>query len=325
MVSLPKEWAVKHGIGRGSVVELRLLPNGCLKLIPAASKKEGEESLIEVDDTVTRSMLVREVMLRYLAGYKIIRIKFRGANSYKLSSVVKEAVEKKLIGAEILSESGKEVVIRILVNIEELPVDDIVRQMSQVAAGMLEECAQRFRKCSIIGDFRDIISRDDLVDKLYLYGLRQLYSMLRGYICPEAVGLYSEADILPYSCVMSNIERVADNAAMIAYNCSRLKIEGREKCGARRIADFAYETIMFFRKSVEVFLSRNKMEAYRLLESLPAVIEEREEKLITDMGGLPLEEAVGLKLILLSYRSVVDYSRDILEAVPRLGLGAETI
>ncbi len=324
VVSLPKDWAIKHGISRGSAVELRLLPDGSLKLVPATGKKRVE-AVVEAGEGVTESMLVREVTLRYLAGYKIIRVRLGDAGDYSLAEAVKEAVEKKLIGAEILSESGGEMVIRILVNTEELPVDEIIRQMSRVAAGMLEECAQRFGRCDVGVDFRDIISRDDLVDKLYLYGLRQLYSILRGYTYPEAVGLRGGSDILPYACAMSDIERVADNAAMIAYNCGRLKRGGGEVCGARSIADLAEEVVLLFKKSVEVFLRRDKAEAYRLLETLPGLIEEREEKILSDLGRLPPGEALGLKLILLSYRSVVDYSRDMLETVPRLVFGAETI
>lgn len=316
IVSLPKEWAVRAGIRRGSLVTLSLEPDGTLRIIPSERKPhEAFSTSIKVTRETTRGTLIREIMSRYLAGYKIIKIVFEAEN-FVLRRSIRDVITRKLIGAEVLQEDIRELVLQILVNVEELPIDVIVRRMGNIALNMLRDGVYGLSNINETDreTFKDIVERDDLVDKLYLYGLRQLHAAVKGYLNIEETGLRGISEVLPYGVVLKSIERVADHAAYIAYNCIEMFESLRSVREVKGIADFASTIIRFFEDSVNTFLDRDKFGAHKLMDSIPTSTHEREKKLAGQLPRLSAKTAIPLRLILGSYRRVSDYSADILEA-----------
>ncbi len=323
IVSLPKEWALQAGIRRGSLVTLSLEPDGTIKIIPSGKKtREVSSTTIKVTHDTTRGILIREIMSRYLAGYKMIKIEFE-VDNYELRRTVREIITRKLIGAEILHEDIREVILQILVNIEELPINVIVKRMTNVASNMLKDGIYGLSNINEIDKdtFKDIVERDDLVDKLYLYGLRQLHATIKGYLNIEEAGLHRLEEVLPYGVVLKSIERVADHAAYIAYNCIEMFEPLRSVKDVKGITDFANTIIKFFEDSINTFLEKDKINAHKLMDSIPIATREREKKLAQQLPRLSAKTAIPLRLILSSYRRISDYSADILEAT--LDLAAE--
>lgn len=319
VVSLPKDWAVRHGITRGSTIYIHPLPDGSLRITPI-SIEEGprppSKAVIEVDGTHTARCLVRKITAHYVAGYNMIHIVFKSPISRDVYEEVSRAVSNKIIGAEILSESEKEVIIHVLVNIRELSADEIIRKMAATVLSMVNECRTLYKSENPSPErFAEIAARDDLVDKLYLYALRQLCAVLQGAVMPEEVGLDSLNCVLAYSSVYENIERIADHIAESARRCSEFKVSGESAKVMRHIAGYAADVRTFFEKSVRAFMEFDVDAASRLLDSMPDVLLERERAIVPMLSSLPVEEASRLRLVLLNIRRVVDYSSNILEDV----------
>lgn len=311
IVSIPKEWASAVGIGKGSIVSLVLEHDGTIRLIPSVKKPRAAlETEVKVGRRTTEGAMVRELFSKYLLGYKVIRVKFEEDNP-ALKKTIRDVLVSKLIGAEVMQESSREVVVQVLVNVEDIPVPEVIGRMRDTAQSMLEDPIATLQTGGETVDLEEVIGRDDIVDKLYLYGLRQLYSAMRGFANLKELGLSRLEEVLPHAMVMKNIERVSDHAAAIA---GTLLQTPEPLPNGAEIASLASEVARFFRRSVDVFLARDRDSAHRLLDKEAVELREADRELSKRVLVVQDPEMVSnIRVILGSYRRVVEYSSDVLE------------
>ena len=315
IISLPKDWAKKAGISRGSLVTLLIEPDGSLRIVPSTkTDTEFNITVINISKDIGKGALIREIMSRYLAGYKVIRVRFEG-DGLSQRRVVREIISKKLIGVEILQEDIEEITLQVLVNVEELPINTIINRMSNIALGMIGDVLQIMDTGKNIEAIPEITERDDLVDKLYLYGLRQLNATIRGYLKAQETGLKRLEEVLQYGVVLKSIERVGDHAEQIALNLQELyRIISNNFTVRGRVIDFGEFVKNSFNESVTAFVDRNKSLAHTLMDKIPGEVKGKEREISNVLSDLPATEAVPLRLIISSLRRIADYSMDILEA-----------
>lgn len=311
IVSIPKEWASAVGIEKGSLISLVLEHDGTIRLVPSVKKPKAViEAEIKAGRKTSQGMIVRELLSKYLLGYKIIRVKFEEDNP-QLKKVIRDVLVFKLIGAEVMQESAREVVIQVLVNVEDIPVSEVIGKMRDTAQSMLEDPIPVLRGGKTAESLEEVVARDDIVDKLYLYGLRQLYSAMRGFVNLKELGLSSLEEILPHAMVMKNIERISDHAAAIA---TTLIQTSEPLPSGGEIATLATDVARFFRRSVDVFLARDRDAANRLLDKDAVELREYDQELSKQVLVVNDPSLVAnLRTILGSYRRVVEYSSDTLE------------
>ncbi len=317
IISLPKEWTKKAGINPGDFVYLHIESDNSLRVMPknvVSSKRR--ETVINVGKEMSKGALVRELMSRYLTGYKVIVLNFHDGD-YKQRKYLKSAISKKLIGVEVLEESSDRMVLQVLVNVEELTVNTIIQRMTYVASGMLSDSLKELKKLDkeVI---QDIIDRDDIADKLYLYILRQLNAAIKGYLKLEEIGLKSIEETLQYGVVAKSIERVADHAQRIAMNLlelSQLNFLFKENL-YKAIYEYGSSINKIFRDSVTAFLTRNRNDAHNIMDTAAESLKGYEKTIVNHMMNFELSAKTyfPLRLIIDSLRRIVDYSVDISEA-----------
>ncbi len=312
IISIPKEWASSVGIDRGSMVTLSLEHDGSIRVIPSGKKLQSTNvAEIFVKKEISEGAVLREIMSKYLVGYKTIHVRFQQDNPI-LRGKLKEIAVKKLIGAEVLHEDSREMTIQVLVNVGDFPLINIIQKMGDTDKSMLLDAIELFRKGlkdkTYIGE---LAMRDDIVDKLYLYGLRQLNTALKGYVSLEEIGLSRSEEILSYGMVLKNMERIGDHAATIATYLQEIPIDFK---GVKDIFDFGEAVTEFFMQSVKTFLDRNKKQANDLLDAKIEEIKEMERKLSNIYTVEDARVLTTIRTIVGSYRRVADYSTDILEA-----------
>jgi len=324
IISLPKEWTRKAGINPGDFVYLHVESDNSLRVMPKnVISLKRRETIIEVGKDMSKGALVRELMSRYLAGYKVIVLNFRDGD-YKQRKYLKSAISRKLIGVEVLEESSNKMILQVLVNVEELTVNTIIQRMMYVASGMLSDSLRELRKLDreVI---RDIIDRDDIADKLYLYILRQLNATIKGYLRLEEIGLKGVEETLQYGIVAKSIERIADHAQRIAMNLLELSqmdvILKEDLC--RTVYEYGSSINKIFRDSVNAFLTRNRGEAHNIMDTATDSLIGYEKVIVDHMMNFEMSAKAyfPLRLIIDSLRRIVDYSVDISEAT--LDLTAE--
>lgn len=313
IVSIPKEWAGMVGIEKGSQVVLQLEPDGSIRLRPSTRRPQVQlEAEVRAGEGVSRGAVVREVFSKYLLGYKSIRVRME-KEDVELRKLLREVMVSKLIGAEVMHEDSRELVIQVLVNVEDIPVPDVITRMRDAAQGMIEDPVALLRGEREDVDLEEVAARDDIVDKLYFYGLRQLYSAVRGFAGLEDIGLNRLEEILPHAMVLKNLERISDHAASIARTLSQVP---RELPGKQELAEAADAVVAFFRRSVDAFLSRDRSAANKLLDVDAEQLREHDRELANKLfKGYDTSLLVNIRSILGSYRRIVEYSSDILEVV----------
>ena len=316
IVSLPKEWTRRIGLKPGDYVSFLFEPDGSLRLIPSSKPVAGKESSsIVIDGDVTPTIVIRELMSRYLTGYRSITIMFK-SYSPELVDVVRQAISKKLVGAEIIEEEKNKITIQILVDTHELPAPTIVKRMVKVADGMIYDALLALTNFDE-NILNSVVDRDDIVDKFYLYVVRQLNSVIRGLYRPQDVGLDSLRDVLEYRALSKSIERIGDHAQKLAINILELSKQATTLPNdiTSSIISVGNKIRECFNEAVKSFLEKNKEIAHKVLIMMETTVNKSIESAINKftLTQLDFKSVISLGLIGDSLKRILDYSMDIAE------------
>lgn len=209
IVSLPKVWAVRNNIKPGSIVYITQGERGDLILSPERTTQNLKVKL-DIGEK-SGEALIRDIIGCYLSGYRTIEV----VSPYMTPEQKRDIhhIVSKLIGPEILEETGNKVLIQDLLNSEELQSDRALRRLRTVVRSMVQDAID-----SLIGMKKnlaeDVVQRDDDVDRLNLLVSRQFTEMLRtGALSHSSIDVITAFN---YTLAASNLERIADHANTIA-------------------------------------------------------------------------------------------------------------
>jgi len=215
-VTLPKEWALKNGIKRGSVVYTSVTSNGRLIIDPRYDLKIQPLTI-----TIKPSpYLTREIIGKYLLGYDTIRISAKDRITIEQREIVKETVSR-LIGLEIIEENHANIVIQCLLQPAALPPEKILRREYLISSSMFRDSMVAVLQ----GDMqlaKSVIARDNEVDRLYFLVVRILRTIIQNPRLSEKLEI-SPIDCLDYRLAASLIESVGDQASEISKNAIELE------------------------------------------------------------------------------------------------------
>ena len=211
LVTIPKAWAKRVGLGAGSVVSYEERQDGRLLLSP---KIDEERPPLEV--VLDASPFVRrEIIERYLLGYDIIRIQSKDSLTPEVREEVRRTT-KRLVGLEVLEEDARKIVLQCLVEPSLLNPERILRRLEMLSMPMQLDAVQSF--VSSNGEFaRGVIERDEEVDRWYFLLVRLVRAAISDTYLLEKIKV-SSVDCLDYRLLASYIENFADYAVTIAEN-----------------------------------------------------------------------------------------------------------
>jgi len=311
-VTLPKEWALKNGITRGSVVYTSITSNGKLIIDPRYDLKPTPLSI-----TIKPSpYLSREIIGKYLLGYDIIRISARDRITIEQREIVKKTVSR-LVGLEIIEENHANIVIQCLLQPDALPPEKILRREYLISSGMLRDSMTAILQ----GDTQlaeSVIARDNEVDRLYFLVVRILRTIIQNPHLSEKLEVYP-IDCLDYRLTASLVESVGDQALQIAEHAVGLE-------GAKLPQDIVaalqslHESVNeAYQDAVTAFFSRS----ISLAESIRDKREEVEhlcEYAESACAKLPTETYQRVISVISLVNRVYDHSIDISDlTIPRIG------
>jgi phosphate uptake regulator len=208
-VSLPKTWATDNGVSAGSVIEF--YPEEDALLLTPKSEGERLEGTMDVSQ-LTGEHLTRAVMTMYVSGFDVIRLE-SGRITTDQRRAIREAVQG-LVGVEVLEETNDSVVIQDLLDSSELSIENAVTRMRLIARSMLKDAVEALAEND--DDLaRDVIQRDDDVDRLWFAVARIFRTTLRSPLAAEELGIPRE-DCFDYHASARQLERIADHSAKIA-------------------------------------------------------------------------------------------------------------
>jgi len=211
LISLPKSWAKKNGIVRGTSVAVEEISARRLMVKPISdkgSRPEDHEVLIEYPRD-SLSYVTNDVTGAYLMGSNAIRVEGKRVITRNDRGKLKAAVTR-LVGLEIVDENAKSMTLQFLLDPAVLDPERIVRRMASLISGMLRDSAEGARHdralLGLVGE------RDDEVDRLYFLLVRTIRTAT---IDPEVAERYHLAPIecLDYRVLASYLESLGDAIA----------------------------------------------------------------------------------------------------------------
>jgi len=209
-VSIPKTWATTNGVSAGTTVEF--YPEGDSLFMTPTSDDERTEGTLEITN-LTETELIRAVMTMYVSGFDVIILESARITTDQRRTI-REATQS-LVGLEVLEETKSKVVIRDLLDSSELSIHNAVTRMRLIALSMLEDALLALR--DLDRDLaRDIIQRDDDVDRLWMVVSRIFRATLRTPKAAEELGLPREV-CFDYHSSARQLERIGDHATKIAH------------------------------------------------------------------------------------------------------------
>jgi len=208
-VCVPKGWAERVGLGRGSVVAVSELIDGRL----AVDARYGVEREPRVAVISPSPYLSREITGKYLLGYDVIRVVAEDRMSGEDRESVKQA-SNGLVGLEIVEEDYSNIVLQCLLEPSTFPPEKILRREYAIAAGMHRDAVRAF----VGGDVhlaRNVVARDVEVDRLYFLLVRILRTIVQRPGLGEGLGVRA-IECLDYRLMASLVESVGDLSVEVA-------------------------------------------------------------------------------------------------------------
>jgi len=279
LISLPKSWARKNGIVRGSSVVVEEVSARRLMVKPIGDERGREEHEVVIEyPRESLSYVTNDVTGAYLMGSNAIRIEGPRVISREDRAKLKAAVTR-LVGLEIVDEDAQSMTLQFLPDPAVLDPEKIVRRMASLISGMLKDSAEGLRHDSALLTL--VGERDDEVDRLYFLLVRTIRTAT---IDPEVAERYKLAPIecLDYRVLASYLESLGDAVTDFS------KLASREEFGkgvATQLAQSLETLERMGEVAISSFLGRRRVQPQRTHTEVEAM-RERLAELLKGIVGL---------------------------------------
>jgi len=310
-VTLPKEWAKRNGVNRGSIIATLETADGRLVIDPRYNL-EPAPLTITIKPT---AYLDREIIGKYLLGYDIIRVEAKDRITPEQREIVKRA-SSRLIGLEIIEEDYAKIVMQCLLEPSALPPEKILRREHSISSGMYRDAVTAL----VEGDIqlaRGVVSRDNEVNRLYFLLVRILRTIIQNPSLSDKLEIYP-IDCLDYRLTASLVESVGDQSAQMAEHAIRMEGSKLTKEASQPLLNLHKVVHESYDDAVTAFFSRN----IPIAESVRGkrdLVEELYRKVESVANTQPVEVSQCLLSVLSLMERIYDHSVDISDlTIPRL-------
>ena len=306
-VCLPKDWAERSGLDRGSVIAVSETSDGRL-IIDTEYDVEPSPQTAVIKST---SHLEREIIEKYLLGYDAIQVEAKKRISLSDRERVKQT-SSRLVGLEIIEEDYSKIVMQCLLEPSAFPPERILRREYSIASGMHRDAVTAL----VEGDVhlaKNVVARDNEVDRLYFLLVRILRTVIQNPRLSEKLGILP-IDCLDYRLAASLVESIADRSVQIAEKSIQLGGAKTAEELSQLILKLhgvvyeAHENALRAMFSRDVSLAQS-VSAER--EKVAALIQEVEKA----VHGQPVEFAPHVPAVISSMSRIYDHSVDIADLV----------
>lgn len=302
-VTLPKEWALRHGINRGSIVASLVTSDGKLVIDP----KYNIEPAPRIISIKPGLYLSREIISKYLLGYDVISIEAKDRITPEQREIIKQTTSR-LIGLEIIEEDYSKIVMQCLLEPSVLYPDKILRREHLIASGMCKDAIIALLERDI-NLAKNVIARDNEVDRLYFLLVRILRTIVQNPSLGQKLNLHP-ISCLDYRLTASLVESVADQSSQIAEHVIKLKDLILTEEVSKALYNLYKSVHETYEDAIAAFITHNAALAESVREKAKD-IEELGRKTESLVNMLPIEKAQDLVAIVLLMNRIYDHSIDI--------------
>jgi phosphate uptake regulator len=230
-VCIPKDWAERYGLKRGSVVAVNETSDGKLLIDPEYGAVPSPRTIV----LKPGPYLSREIIGKYLLGFDIIRVEGKEPISLEVRESVKKTASR-LVGLEIVEEDYSKIVLQCLLEPSSFPPEKILRRGYSIVVGMHRDVVNAL----VDGDLsmaKSVIARDEEVNRLYFLLVRILRTIIQNPSLSEKLGV-QPIECLDYRLVASLVETIGDECVRTAFKVSELKGSKLDEALKRLIVEF---------------------------------------------------------------------------------------
>jgi phosphate uptake regulator len=320
IVSLPKSWAKNAGLKPKSQVQLVPLDKYSLLIYTAVSSEGAKlsESYVDIPKGMQTEDIVRNFITQYLAGFDIIHLDLQYVNADQ-RVVVKDAIRRLLIGAEIVSETTEKVAVQCFLGQANLPLLNALERMEALVRSMQNDGVIALLE----GDERlaeEVVQRDPEVDRFYFYIVRQLTAAIGRIDHIRKIGLTSPQTCLGYRMVAKSIERSGDHATRIASIATSTQLPNKSAL-ANTFTKMHQLSDTVFQDALKALRALNVPLAHQTIRRVNEIIKLEDAGIRRLLSGKhPVESVVNLRLALESLRRIAEYGSDISETAINLSV-----
>jgi phosphate uptake regulator len=250
LVSLPKEWARKNGVVKGSTLAVDEYSGRKLIVRPIedVAEKPREVTVDYPKEEITH--VLNDLTGAYLLGYNVIRIRGEKVVTREDRGRIKSTIAR-LIGLEIMDEDSKQITIQFLLEPAGINPERIVNRMTSIIEGMIKDTTEGILK----GDGRLltlVAERDDEIDRLYFLLVRTVRTATIRTELAESYAL-TPVDVLDYRVLASFLESVGDSIAELSKN---LQLGSLSRAVAKEFAGCLSKLMRMEDLAIRSFLTR---------------------------------------------------------------------
>jgi phosphate uptake regulator len=324
ILSLPKNWAIRNELKRGSSMVVREEDDGSLSIAPSkfVKKEKQDEAFIKAALNDNPDAVMRTAISAYLDGYNILHVRAQGQKmlSSKLRNHLKNFARHYLVGTEIVIDTPAELTLQVLLNYPELTVQNALSRMSIIASSMHKEAMTSLKKLDYSAS-KSVIETDREVNRFGLYIVRLLKLAVSNPRIVKEIGLNNQKDCLGYRLIAKSVERTADHATKIAENTLQLKEAVNDEL-LQKMDQLSILANSMFENAMDALFRHDFNLAESVIEKISQV-HKLEKEMVLNLQSAKIEEIVNLRLMIESVRRTAEYASDISEVV--LNLNVESV
>lgn len=293
-VSLPKGWADKNGVLKGSELYLVEEPDGSLVLSSKAKEEKRESFDLSASELSSKEALKRKFYAAYLAGFDSIRVH----SSTRISPEFRKTViqeSKRLIGLEIVEETPTLIIAKDFFSREGLSMEKTLKRMHLITCSLFEDFLEG-------KELEAVSERDDEVDRLRFLLLRQLNLALKNPIALRSLGL-SANRCVDYATVTLHMEHIADKITGMADLLSKNK-----KLDFKPLKPDMAKAYSMYSDALKAFLTRDFDLAIKVLGSRQAISSE-----LVELDKRLWQRNLGYAILLQRMNGIIENSAGVAE------------
>lgn len=316
-VSIPKKWIKQLGLEAGDFVVLTFNESGSITIYPKDIREPVKEAIMSISENDDIDKVIREFVAYYVLGYDRIMVKF-GPNTIKHRMSLKKVIKNKLIGMELLEETTSYMIIQSLVKKAEITIPKAVERLGIIVSFMIDDAI----KALIDGDktlAESVIERDNDVDRLYYFIVRNLMLIASRPNLIKEFGLTSLKECLGFRLIIKSIERAGDHATRIAYVAREL---GKRACDD--VCDILLEmkdlAKKIFENAVNALIYKDLEKAhyvYKMVNEMHSMEKQSVKRLSKIEGD---DRRLKLRLVIESLKRFAEYGDELAELAIMLAL-----
>jgi len=304
-ISLPKDWADRSGLRKGSRVVISEKDDGTIGIYPMDTKPQDQRvKTLPLEGDL--SLLARKIIASYIMGFDTIVLKSDRIDSQHRTKAFELAED--LMGLEVVREDSKSIEIKQMLDPRQLTIASALSRLALLAESMMQDLSRAISE----GDgvvLRDLITRESHADRIHWFIVRQINYAILDHRFARSV----ELDIRLATCYLGaarNIERICDHIE----NVARYMMELGPGSLPTSLIDLAKSCSDIFSRAMRSFVRKDIKAAEMILTEVDQHKEQYAMSAFSDVSKAPTRRGPVIPMLMAeSFHRIISYSQDIAE------------